>query len=151
MGETMTVNAIIRKGEPSSEGYRLQATDANAIPGRLAKKGTSGGRYFQVCGDVEEPIGVLGWEATSSPERPATPTTAYAADDIATVHTGAGFIFRGHLAANQTDVVDGDRLCPAANGTLKLQTAITVTFVAIAREDKTNSGSIQRMDMEWVA
>ena len=122
---TQPSNGVIVQGNPMVD-HRKVETATNVIPGRLAKKGTAD-HQIVVCGASDNPVGWVGYEYEHASYQPADRTTAYAADDMAPVYYGGGFVVLASIASGN-NVTKGMRLKPAANG----QLAIATTALTIA-------------------
>lgn len=125
-------NCIVQSGiVPIIEQDAQIETATNCYPGRLVKKGT-GDKDIVVGTAGCDPMGWLGYEQAGATERPATITTAYAADDIPPVLKGGGFTVLATLAVSQTIAKDA-KLAAGANGSV---TAVTSTERVIGYADE---------------
>ncbi len=113
-------NAVIQgpyKGGSPLVEFLDVGTVANMYPGRLVQRENTD--YDTKVGGVgsgnKDPFGWLGYEQASDNFRPATRATIYVLDDVAPVHSGAGFRVRASLAAGFT-VNKGDLLGAWSNG-----------------------------------
>jgi len=122
---TQPSNGVIVQGNPMVD-HRKVETATNVIPGRLAKKGTAD-HQIVVCGASDNPVGWVGYEYAHASYQPADRSTAYAADAMAPIYFGGGFIVLASIASGN-NVTWGMRLKPAANG----QLAIATTALTIA-------------------
>ena len=118
-------NAIVQGGNVPITDLSCQVeTATNMYPGRLVKKGT-GDRDIVVATAGSNPAGWLGYEQAAPSERPATMTTAYAADDVPPVLKGGGFIILATLSTSQTIAKD-DALVADAAGQVKKASALGI-------------------------
>lgn len=118
-------NAIVQGGHvPMIDTYCQVETATNMYPGRLVKKGTAD-TDLVVATAGSNPYGWLGYEQAAITERPASMTTAYAADDIPPVLRGGGFVILATLSTSQTIAKD-DALVADAAGQVKKASALGI-------------------------
>ena len=116
-------NAIVVAGNPIVQELEVR-TATNCVPGRLVERDTTDSqvKVGTATGNV---IGWLGYEQASKQYRPASISTAYAANAQAPVLSGGGFVMLGRLASGQ-NVSKGVRLVAAANGEVTAASALAV-------------------------
>lgn len=111
------------------------ATAAKMLPGVAVVKDIND-RSVKESGDAGAQIGILGYEDTPAPFKPANRDTAYVVGDTAAVLHGRGCFMRLLLEASQT-IVKGDKLTVGANGCHKKGTIGTDEISATAEESVT--------------
>jgi hypothetical protein len=113
-------NKIVVAGNPLVSEFVVE-TATNMYPGRLVEL-DSNPDDIEVCGAAGNAIGWLGYEHANPAFRPDDMTTAYAANALAPVLYGGGFVIVGRLASGQNAAKDA-RLVAGANGELLVATA----------------------------
>lgn len=91
-------NRIVERGTPFVIEAEVE-TATNMYAGRLVQGGTTAAEVVVCDGATKAPVGWLGWEDTAGEYRPATPTTIYTVNSMASVLFGGKFVINAKLAA----------------------------------------------------